>query len=218
MGDEKRKPTWIMFPYTPTEEELARARELLASEYHPKSGTYKEGTTIGTDPAVIPSSSHVFIDEDWHALDENWHTHPMNELVTAACRVVAQFAVGSFYSDLTLSASTELPHAVLMVESTLTPPAPHVLHACIEITLEHDMTIDEAQLLAKKAVMRFNLDQCRMQRGIEVGGTITFSLDRTIRDAQLAKIINVDDQGKIKVGGKSKVLTYTKIEHGRERG
>ena len=37
-GDENRKPTWVMFLQPPTAEELAGAREVLASEYRPKKG------------------------------------------------------------------------------------------------------------------------------------------------------------------------------------
>ena len=222
MGDEKRKPTWIMFPYTPTEEELARARELLASEYHPKSGTYKEGTTIGTDPAVIPSSHYPNVHahpSDVSFVDEDWQTHPMNEILHAACRVIAQYTCGSYYSKLVECTGDTPVCMTLYLESTYTPQNLG-MRAYVEIILTHDMTTDEATMIAKNAVMGFNLDQSRMQNNIPVGGMQSFSLDRDARKAKLAEIINVDQDGKIKAGGKAKVpiQTYTKIEHGRERG
>ena len=223
MGDEKRKPTWIMFPYTPTEEELARARELLASEYHPKSGTYKEGTTIGTDPAVIPSSHYPNVHahpSDVSFVDEDWQTHPMNEILHAACRVIAQYTCGSYYSKLVECTGDTPVCTTLYLESTQTT---HLsMRAYVEIILTPDMTTDEATMITKSAVMEFNLDQSRMQNNIPVGGMKSFSLDRTMRDAKLAKIINVDEQGKIKVGGKAKdtipIQLYSKVDHGRERG
>ena len=185
-------------------------------------GAYKEDPPKGTDPTMKPGSHYPNVHahpSDVSFVDEDWQTHPMNEILHAACRVIAQYTCGSYYSKLVECTGDTPVCMTLYLESTYTPQNLG-MRAYVEIILTHDMTTDEATMITKSAVMEFNLDQSRMQNNIPVGGMQSFSLDRDARKAKLAEIINVDQDGKIKAGGKVKVTipTYSKVDHGRERG
>lgn len=171
-----------------------------------KSGVYKEGTAEGTDPTVSSSSL------------SDGTEHNMQTALEAACRVVSDLAVGSFTSDTVQAESVQHGFiTVLWIESASEDRSG--VHPYVEIVLTHDTTTNEATMIAKNAVMHFNLDQVRVERNIKLGGTKAFVVNRTETARKLAKIINVDQHGKTKAGGKAEYpIRIRKIDLGRERG